>query len=44
MAIRERFSLEHAKSVLGHEETTTTEKFYAELDLQRAIEVAREMG
>ena len=44
VTVRETFDLEHAKSVLGHHETTTTEQFYADKDLRRAIEVAKKIG
>lgn len=37
-------SLEDAQAVLGHKSKSTTEKFYASLDLDRAIEVMKKIG
>ncbi|QDU56748.1 tyrosine-type recombinase/integrase [Aeoliella mucimassa] len=41
--IRKRFGIDAARAVDGHGSTSTTE-IYAELDLQKAIEVMREIG
>jgi integrase len=41
--IRAKFSLEHAKALLGHNKVETT-TVYAEADLSRAVEVMREVG
>ena len=41
--VRKEFGIEAAKAVLGHSSTNTT-GIYAEVDRQRAIEVARSIG
>jgi integrase len=41
---RQEYDLETAQLVLGHSSKQTTERFYAELDLSRAIEFARKCG
>jgi integrase len=37
-------SLEHAQSALGHTTKSTTERFYAEVDLRLADEIVRKIG
>ena len=41
--VRKEFDIEAAKAVLGHAATNVT-GIYAEVDRQRAIEVARRIG
>lgn len=41
--IRRRFGIDAARAVDGHGSTSTTE-IYAELDLQKAVQVMREVG
>jgi integrase len=42
-AVRKRFGLDAAQASLGHAKADTT-TLYAELDLRKAVEVAREIG
>jgi integrase len=41
--VRNKYGLEHAQRVLGHAHASTTE-IYAELDFEKAAQVAREIG
>ena len=41
--VRNKYGLEHAQRVLGHANAKTTE-IYAELDFEKAAQVAREIG
>jgi integrase len=42
--IRKHCQLEAAQVILGHQSKRTTERFYAEPDVQAAVEVARKLG
>lgn len=42
--IRSRFALPHAQAVLGHADEQTTATYYAQQDLARIKEVAKEIG
>lgn len=41
---RKEFDLETAQILLGHSSKSTTEKYYAEIDSDRAVEFARKFG
>lgn len=42
--IRSKYNLEAAKIILGHQSTVTTETYYAEKDMQIAINIMKEIG
>lgn len=42
--VREQSDLETAQIILGHSSKTTTERYYAELDISRALEQAQQFG
>ena len=42
--VREQADLETAQIILGHSSKTTTERYYAELDISRALQQAQQFG